>query len=562
MPKSVWESPPTLLSVDKATEGRRLSPDFFITRLPVELITEVVRHIESSDLANFALTNKDCRQFARWRQFAVVKFSFDPTGLDIIWILHNERLDRQKNHGVSSRPCIGPCIRRALIVPPDSTFLKANLSAGRFYHSKLRRILSTPSVIPHLDAVYWDTPPTGSTLGVGLGIGSMNQMSLHHLALYGPFSDLKRSTIPECKWKLKSLLLEYSDYGNHEDTESEPVEGNLFSHTSPTLVSMTVDCGRLGRLVAAMGCKPSFPALRDFKVIDLDPAEFPALASVLSSSRNLRHFEANSNESDWMGSDGEISEHFDLCGNLPNLETLIWRPSWKGTQQPVPAVSFLRANPQIQTLSILVSVQSLWLENKLLPVLPHCLVYLKSLYLSWCAPSISTPALDHISALTNLEQLCLVAEDEFHSATWGWNCDYKLLFDRLRPLQKLRLLALVRDSGDQGVLLPYPYDGAVVSSKSLRTWRQKHNRFIKEQLEINAKGFPKLEQAFIGQLDMRITREGDTVLVTKMGERHVNQMDEIWLHELFGKWHIVDHDDIMGCYYPDLGTYEYSVPLP
>ena len=543
MSKSVWTSPPTLLSVDKATEGRRLSPDFFITRLPVELITQVVRHIKSSDLANFALTNKDCRQFARWRQFAKVTLLF-PKSIGLTHVLLQELVNRSLNHGQSTFPCIGPCIRQAFIWSPDIDDYEQDGENAFLYVSTLKQILSTPSVVPQLHAIYWETEgELRAPESLELNFLCANQLKIQHLAVKGTLNDLNFRASRGCDWNLTSLwFAEDSARDIFNARFLEPGNQNILALASPTLVSLTMECPNISTLINDIGYTPSFPALRDFKMIDIDETELPVIEDILKSSRKLRLFESSPGTVSPFGQILDVSEHFELSGNFPELETFIWRThNLETPYQPVPAVSFLLANPQIRTLSIPIPVELAWLENRLLPALGHSFIHLKSLHLSWPSP-VPTDALVHISGLTNLEQICLAGKGN-HRDRWTWNCNYYALLDHFRPLQKLRFIALVQDAGLQGTGQPHPYQDRW-DSNTVSAWQKTHNRFIRLLLQDYAAVLPNLERAFMGQLDMRIKRLRDNASVEKLGEYDVDEMDVFWLKIIFGRWHNPESDTL------------------
>ena len=151
--------PLAVLAFDRVTEGRRYSPDFFITRLPVEIVTEIVQFIPQPDLANFALVNWDCRQLARSRQFSSVTFNYSDRAIGIVRILHKECLDRSAQDGQLSRPGIGPCIRRIIVRTVKGAIIKIANPEKRAEHAThtacMKQILSVPSVLPHLERINW-----------------------------------------------------------------------------------------------------------------------------------------------------------------------------------------------------------------------------------------------------------------------------------------------------------------------------------------------------------------------------------------------------------------------
>lgn len=81
----------------------------------MELLTRIVQFLPSSSLADLALVSRDCRQLARSRQFARVRFDYSLNSLDLLRVLVQEGFDRAENNGLTKYPALGACIRHVTV---------------------------------------------------------------------------------------------------------------------------------------------------------------------------------------------------------------------------------------------------------------------------------------------------------------------------------------------------------------------------------------------------------------------------------------------------------------
>ena len=109
-------APPIPLMFDRVNEGR--PPKQSVSRfwqLPYEILANIVEFLDSKALASLALVSSDCRQLARSKQFASVCFDFSPSSFDFMKALLYEAKVRVENHSHTTKPSIGPCLRRLTV---------------------------------------------------------------------------------------------------------------------------------------------------------------------------------------------------------------------------------------------------------------------------------------------------------------------------------------------------------------------------------------------------------------------------------------------------------------
>jgi hypothetical protein len=185
---------------------------------------------------------------------------------------------------------------------------------------------------------------------------------------------------------------------------------------------------------------PSFQRLQKLQIGDLtryDPAWLEILVQPgsLSPIRRL--------EIDICGNE-QVAEEVCNCGRLPNLEVFVW--SSRGFEMRNPSLAFLQANSHIRKPRIDGAAQS-FLEDEVLPLLCTRFENLVSLSLKWPEDHDHIPqlALDQISRLRSLEQLCLSSGAQ---AGWrhSWVIDHAVIQNCVRHLPHLRKLAFSRDT--------------------------------------------------------------------------------------------------------------------
>lgn len=173
------------------------------------------------------------------------------------------------------------------------------------------------------------------------------------------------------------------------------------------------------------------------------------------------------------------AEFFEGRGHIPSLETLVWY----GHKLDELPYSFIRANLQLATLALRVSIPNGILETKIIPLLSGHFRNLQPLHLVWEETSIPESALQGISSLTTLNQIHLSVGNQT-----GWEHDWLIDHGLLR-----RYLAKIAFSHD--------------SCKSSQvTWRstltdeseRRHSRGILSEAGKYVECMPKLRWMYFG----------------------------------------------------------------
>lgn len=108
------DSLPFLL-LTETLEGRNpTAAHSSLLSLPQELLPHIL------DLAQLALVNSDCRQFARTRQFE--HLHCDHSKVKLLEVLAEEADQRSRFGGSTELPALGPCVRRLTIATSPSLF--------------------------------------------------------------------------------------------------------------------------------------------------------------------------------------------------------------------------------------------------------------------------------------------------------------------------------------------------------------------------------------------------------------------------------------------------------
>jgi hypothetical protein len=217
------------------------------------------------------------------------------------------------------------------------------------------------------------------------------------------------------------------------------------------------------------------------------------------------------------------SLYFKNRGTIPSLESFVWTSHWLPSDHNL---EFLRSNIQLSKLKISFAASPMLLEEQLLPLLSRSFSRLKSLSLVWDDTRISDSALELISSLQSLEQICLSAGAQF-----GWRHNWLIDHDAMRrhlvKLTGLRKIAFCRDSYDKSALaeidsyyefqIPMPEEGELSPAYSRRgaslaeIWESQHQHRILVEADKYIRILPKLEWLYFGQLPMSvIKRHGES----------------------------------------------------
>ncbi|KAI9650037.1 hypothetical protein NHQ30_000050 [Ciborinia camelliae] len=192
---------PLPLNMGCAMENQPLTTDTILFKLPIEILQWILDLFcpKGKDLASFALVNREFRQLARSRQFAVVRFDFTPHSLAMIDLLYEEGIRRKSDNGAIHFLSLGACIgsitvnlhkyfqqqlpqrvKRRLESPShqddkfgvltaassgngeskEEDFLPENaIRLDRHMHDyflRLRKVLGSPWTLPYLQTLKWN----------------------------------------------------------------------------------------------------------------------------------------------------------------------------------------------------------------------------------------------------------------------------------------------------------------------------------------------------------------------------------------------------------------------
>ncbi|EME47790.1 hypothetical protein DOTSEDRAFT_69658 [Dothistroma septosporum NZE10] len=477
-----------VLLLDRTMQRQR-DPASRLLQLPTELLADIVEMLanDQSTLASLALVNIECRQLARTRQFCEILFNYSPNSRCLLDHLLHEVAERRRasrsapNSDTTTvrESTISACIRHVKVASSPSWV--------RVYHQELyqsiwgespepisheerevlerqadnvytayrdRLLIAIATAMPNIESLAWH-----DRYGVTPGFFSMLRIT--------PIKRLKLSRVPiqtpfvltGPPWPLRSLHLNIcTPLARSVGNEAvDPYELADFVDSVLRLCASSLQHLHLGSsaLPTFMSREvPSFPLLRTYRSswgARIAPA---TLSSVLTAS--LVELELGQ----WnTGSNTEHMAVLEACEPCKRLESLVW--SNIDGDNVGATVSFLTQHKLIKKLHIDHSAHK-ELEQQIVPLLARSgFDFLTSLSLAWepvgnrvnqinqeippHVAKIPVESLAAIGTITSLQQLYLSAGQ--HA---GWRCqwliDHDALRTCLRPLQRLRKLALSRDS--------------------------------------------------------------------------------------------------------------------
>ena len=455
--------PPLPLLFDRVSEGRKPVSGSILLRVPLEVLALVVQKIPETSLASLALVNSDCRQLARSRQFASLHFDYSDDTMAIIGILLREARERLNNNGLTSRPALGPCVRRLTVathpgwlqhrhnvelsesfiaLPKKEKSERLTAACDAFFGSYITSIhllLSNRTVLPHLELLDWEDK---FALQPSFYDAIANS-NIRHLKVYRVYAD-KSFTIDQPQsqpsWPLRSLYLEILPAIGNRDLDVSGLCTSILRICAPSLRSLTWSTCRPNPIhTNGLGPSPRFPSLRHLRLEYLALVDVCYLQELLHDELNALDVNTNSSPA--------CSEFFDGRGRIPALEIFVWSPLTLPESQ---SLAFLEANPHISRLNIPRAASAALLENRIVPMLEQSFSNLTSLGLVWDSLNIPCQALACISQIKTLQQLHLSAG--FH-AGWrhDWSIDHQVMQKYLRNLPLLKNLAFSRDSYSNGL---------------------------------------------------------------------------------------------------------------
>lgn len=120
----------------------------------------------------------------------------------------------------------------------------------------------------------------------------------------------------------------------------------------------------------------------------------------------------------------DCSSFFANRGTVRALETFVWTAP---QLEQSPTLFYLEANKHIPRLRLEYAAKTVFLEERILPLLTHRFSNLTSLSLTWENKDIPQTSLEYIGRMTSLEQLCLSAGEQY-----GWRHDWYVKHDIMR----------------------------------------------------------------------------------------------------------------------------------
>lgn len=543
---------------ERAKNGEPSNPAASLLKLPTELLSIIVSHVEFGSLANFALVSRDCCQLARLRQFSSICFDYSPSSSELL-----ARLIKEKNARVRSESSshvspsadntaefgdIGSCVEYVTVeghpkwlkhfhgipgqkfndLEVEVLIRKREKSGGAQakYMTLVGSIVSSRAALPHLNTLQWAE------------CASVEQSF---------FNDLVRSPIQHVKglnisvnrdfelvlpplsqrWNPRTIFLDLGAIksGYFEKGKATPGASILrtCSHSLEYLYwSHNILENEKDTFGSGHAAVPRFEKLRALELYysafkDIDIAK--ALVDAPLSKLNVRYC-----------SDDFIAKALSMQGSIRSLDTFLF--SLRKSSSPQ-YMNFLEVNQQISSLSIFGAIMDSernmphgYLEDHILPILSSSFHNLRSLCLEWSSTVTVLPeiALAIISGMQTLEQLCLSAGNQ---ATWevDWLIDHKIMRYHLSKLSKLKIIAFQKDTYEldtiHGPAVPGRYyvnlfpEPWMVGSRGFNMdnpdawseqWEKGHMQRMSNEASDYASLMSQLEWIYFGQLPMTVRR--------------------------------------------------------
>lgn len=559
--------PPLPLSFDRVNDGRPPASTAPLFKIPLEILNLINLHVPSTSLASFALVNRDCRQLARSRQFASVRFDYSDASLDLLKLLETEVRERAAHNGATRNPSLGVCIRR-ITVATDPGWVShrlqidlgqhfANLNvdvrdqriaaAGEAFFGAylpwIQSLLRSRIGLPHLELLDWeDKIVLSKSFFDDLASSSIQHLKLFRASIDEEFELAPINSLTPQGLLLRTLHLEVTwCMVAGKPGRTGPLCTSILRLCAPTLESLTWDGmvyfpEDLQTLTNGAWGLLAFPRLRYLRLGEVKLRDSSVLEAFIHESLVALEVDiANSPIHD---------RFFGKRGNVASLETFVWDAIKIHQDQ---SLDFLEANPQLSCLSIWVAMPTALLEKRVLPLLSESFLRLTSLSLTWDNNHISAWALENISSLRSLQQIHLTAGDRFGSGP-NWKIDHKTLRKYLHKLPTLRKIAFSADSYQE----PHPhsqveeyYDAAELTDfdpaflmpstdeRKVR-WEQQHLQRMLTEANKYFRMMGDLEWLYLGQIPMGV--ENDLGTKGRLAVPLSDGRDSCWtlLMEMFG----------------------------
>lgn len=549
--------PPLPLLLDRVSEGKMPVSGTKLLKLPLEVLALVVQKVPEASLASLALVNSDCRQLARSRQFASLHFDYSDTTLAIIEKLKEEVIERSKGNGLTSKPALGPCIRRLTVathpgwvnyrhdielsesfiaLPKKERSKRLTAACNSFFGSYLTSIqdlLSNRTVLPHLELLDWEDMITlQPSFFDAIAESAIQHLKVYRVRVNKVFTVNMPRFQPSRSWPLRSLYLEVIPAMSNSKLDVSCLCTSVLQLCAPTLQSLTwASCSPNRIHTDELGPCPRFPSLRHLRLTYLKITDACYLRELVHDELNSLDVETNCSSA--------VSEFFDHRGRVPGLQTFVWSSFNLPDSQ---SLAFLKDNPQISKLSIPGAAPATLLEDQILPLLALSFSNLTSLSLVWAVVDIPFQAMERIAQIMTLQYLHLSAGLQ---AGWrhDWLIDHQVMRKYLSTLPLLKKLAFSRDSYMIGIMescTRYYVDGwrcmeDVTNEQFAReTFEEDHRHRILREADSYLEDMPQLEWLYFGQIPMAV--EQCLERNRRVAKPLVTERDDCWtlLREMFG----------------------------
>ena len=487
---------PLPLSFGRVNDGRPVTSQTMLFRLPIELVHEVITYLDTTDLRSLALADRDCRQLARSRLFASVVLDYSDAKRALLDMLSlHEARSRRDNGGVTENPSIGACIRRVTVVkqstevrnrqrryPADDCLGYQDRWADETIFSPcgsyfLDIAKALRFSLPNLDEFIWeDSASLPRYMLMAIASSPIRHLGLHYVRL-SPDREYQFPLLEQQKWALRSLDVKV---GPHTGSwELSKLCTSILEAAAPTLEKLTWRDYEEAEMSLG-GSIIRFPRLRTLLIDTIRMPEGRVLESFFPSGARNCVLRSVSIKVQSSHEGGFLAQR----GRIQGLESLSLHATSQSDSTTVDA-TFLSANPHLKSLT-LCGYKPEQLTPRLLPLLASNFKFLTTLILYFAPSMISNRdlPLTAIGLLPSLTSLWIVARP-----TYPWTVDVQQTITALSPLRNLTRLALARE---------------ISPLASIEQKAPGHKRRMRKIVELYAKMFGRLRWVYFEFLVHRV----------------------------------------------------------
>ena len=507
------------LSFGRVNDGRPVTSQTLLFRLPIELVEEVVTYLDTADLRSLALVDRDCRQLARARLFTSVTLEYS----DEKWTLldelsHHEARSRRDNDGVTEGPSIGACIRRVTVAKQSRGIGNRHriLSPTNDSISKEEKCVMHDAVcnycgtylpdianalrfsLPNLDEFIWlDSESVPHHMQIAIASSPIRHLSLRDVRL-SLNCEYLLPPLEQQRWALRSLELGAFLYP-HSGWRSRDVSKfciTILKAAAPTLEKLSWR-GYLGGKLSFGNSAIRFPRLRTLSFATGCMPDDTALDAFFPSDAENYALYALSVNIPVLHGRGSLAQR----GRIRGLESMrLHTISRNPHDSRATDAALLSANPHLKSLTLL-ATSTEKLTTTLLPLLASEFKFLTTLIVYFTLPIVHpSDFFAAIGEVTSLVSLWIVGGDRC-----DWTDDVARTIAALSPLRNLARLGLSeRCTGITPPLLPEPGD--------------RYKERMRNIVELYVRALKKLRWVYFGQLVHKVV--GDVVVTGEGGLRH------------------------------------------